>query len=162
MKPWAPALLLIVGLAQMAGDALHILPLKAIAAATAASPAPKVFTSIGGMEPFSTRFVLEWEDIRGVEHEFLVTPEAYARLAGPYNRRNVYGAVMAAGPILANDSLMAPMFRAVASHALCDRAPLLRELGFDSHERAGPLRLRYEPRPGPPSGVPLRVSAPCA
>ena len=145
----------------MVGDGLHSLPLKAIAAATAASPAPRVFTSVGGMEPFSTRFVLEWEDAQGVQLDFPVTPEAYGHLTGPYNRRNVYGAVMAAGPILATDARMAPLFVSVASYALCDKAPLLRELGLDPHEMRL-LRLRYEPRAGIPSSIPLRLAAPCA
>ncbi len=38
--------LLTLGLAQMAGDVLGIRALKGIAAATAASPAPKVFSAV--------------------------------------------------------------------------------------------------------------------
>src|SRR5438045_3501769 len=48
MKRIAPALLLVIGLAQMAGDVFHIVALKAIAAATGASPAPKVFSAVRG------------------------------------------------------------------------------------------------------------------
>ena len=58
-----------------------------------------------------------------------MTPEVYARLAGPYNRRNAYGAAMAGGPALAADPSLRPMFLAVSRYALCDPAPVLRELG---------------------------------
>jgi hypothetical protein len=97
-----------------------------------------------------------------VEHDFPVTPQAYRHLAGPYNRRNVYGAVMAAGPILATNARTAPMFDSVAAYALCGRAPLLRELGLDPHEMAVPPHLRYEPRAGAPGSVARRLSVPCA
>ena len=116
-----PAICLVVlGLAQMAGDLLGILPLKGIAAATGASPAPKVFSAVQGLETYSARFFLDTGDGR-VE----VTPELYSRLRGPYNRRNVYGAALAYGPVLPA-ALRDPVMR----HALCGEAPLLRELGL--------------------------------
>ena len=44
---WSPAHgLLALGLLQIAGDATGLLPLKAIALATAASPAPRVFSTV--------------------------------------------------------------------------------------------------------------------
>src|SRR5258707_9689532 len=91
------------GLMQIAVVLLRIPVLQGIGAATGASPAPKVFTSIRGMEAFSTRFFLEWKDRQGVAHELQLTPAIHQRLAGPYNRRNVYGAVLAAGPVMATD-----------------------------------------------------------
>ena len=41
----APALLLVVGLLQMAGDVLRLPALKGLGAATAASPAPRTMDS---------------------------------------------------------------------------------------------------------------------
>jgi hypothetical protein len=116
----AAAFLLVLGLAQMAGDLTHLLPLKAIAAATGASPAPKVFSAVQGLETYSTKFYLDLGD-RRVE----LTPELYARIQGPYNRPNVYGAALAYGPVLP-EILLRPVMR----HALCGDAPLLRELGL--------------------------------
>jgi hypothetical protein len=46
-------ILLAIGLLQMVGDLLHVAPLKGFAAATAASPAPKVFSSVRGLETYS-------------------------------------------------------------------------------------------------------------
>ena len=90
------------------------------------SPAPKVFSAVRGLETFSTRFFLEWQDRAGAAHTLELTPAVYSRLRGPYNRRNVYGAVLAYGPVLLTDPRGRPMFDAVAVHALCGEAPLLR------------------------------------
>ncbi len=85
-----------------------------------------------------------------------MTPEIYARVAGPYNRRNVYGAVLAAGPVLATDDRLAPMFRSVSDFALCGDALLLGELGIDPAQVVA-ARVRYEPAPGKSMGGLPRV-----
>ncbi len=87
--------LLVVGMLQMAGDVLRLPAVKAIGAATAASPAPKVFSAVRGLETYSTRFSIEWNDRAGRPHALEITPELNARVRGPYNRRNVFGAVLA-------------------------------------------------------------------
>ncbi|HEY3305277.1 MAG TPA: hypothetical protein VGL70_17270, partial [Candidatus Binatia bacterium] len=83
------ALLLLLGLAQMAGDLAGLTALKGIAAATGASPAPKVFSAVKGLETYSTRFFIQWNDPAGAVLSVQLTPNMYARLRGPYNRRNV-------------------------------------------------------------------------
>jgi hypothetical protein len=154
--------LLVVGLLQMTGDLLGAPALKGIGAATGASPAPKVFTATRGMEVFSTRFYLEWTDRLGVRREMLLTPEIYQHLAGPYNRRNVYGAVLAGGPVMATDERLTGMYRSASKYALCGQSPLLRELGIDPAEVVGPMRARYEPLPGATMGdLPRMLEAPC-
>ncbi|HEX6160186.1 MAG TPA: hypothetical protein VF111_08480 [Thermoanaerobaculia bacterium] len=149
-KLWAAIALTLLGLAQMAGDLTQFLALKGIAAATHASPAPKVFSAVQGLETYSTRFYLELGSER-VE----LTPELYARIRGPYNRRNVYGAALAYAPVLP-PALREPILR----HALCGEAPLLRELGLrtDAATRAVVL----EPLPGTSLGtLQTRFEAPC-
>ena len=97
----------------------------------------------------------------GVSRPIVV--EAYAQLAGPYNRRNVYGAVVAYGPVLATDARTRPLFEAVATHVLCGERPLLRELGIDPATVSGPVRLRLEPRPGTnPNHLPTVLEVACA
>jgi hypothetical protein len=158
----APVLLLVIGLLQMAGDVLRLPPLKGLGAATGASPAPRVFTSIRGLEAFSSRFFIEWEDRAGGTRSIEVTPEVYERLKGPYPRRNVYGAVLAAGPALVTDAYLKPLFDGVGRYALCGEAPVLRELGIDPATLAGTVHVRYEPRPGSrDGGMPRRLDAPC-
>jgi hypothetical protein len=141
--------LVILGVAQMLGDLTGVLPLKAIAAATGASPAPKVFSAVQGLETYSTRFFLEADD-RRVE----LTPEVYSRIRGPYNRRNVYGAALAYAPVLPHE-LRDPVMR----HALCGDAPLLRELGIASARR---VAVTLEPLPGTSLGrLQTRFSLEC-
>jgi hypothetical protein len=164
MKKAAAPFLLVLGLAQMTGDLLeqHVSrpagrALKGVAAATAASPAPKVFSAVRGLETYSTHFFVEWTDSAGATHSLRITPEVYARLRGPYNRRNVYGAALAYGPVLPAE-LRDPVMR----YALCGDAPLLRELGVDPGDVRGPVRVRYEPLPGTQMGdLPRQLEAPC-
>lgn len=137
--------LLVVGLLQMTGEVLGSRGLKGFGLATAASPAPRVFSSIRGFETYSTTFFVEWDGPDG-EHTLQLTPEVYARISGPYNRRNAYGAALAAGPVLATDPVTAPMFGAVLAHALCGDAAVLRELGLGPNH--GNVRIRYAPLSG--------------
>jgi hypothetical protein len=153
MKHVAPVLLVMLGLAQMAGDVFRFVPLKAVAAATNASPAPKVFSAVRGLETYSTRFFLEW-DGGGAE----VTSEMYSRLRGPYNRRNVYGAALAYAPVLP-ESLRGPVMK----HSLCGDAPLLRELGIDRSSIHGNVKVRLQPLPGTTiRNLPTEFEAPCS
>ena len=153
MKQHAAAVALVVlGIAQMIGDVAGILPVKGIAAATNASPAPKVFSAVRGLETYSTRFFIEWPG-----HSVEVTPEMYSRLEGPYNRRNVYGAALSFAPVLPE-----PMRVAAMRKALCGEAPLLREIGLDPQSMTGPVVVRLEPLPGTEiRDLPTRFEAPC-
>jgi hypothetical protein len=163
------AALLVLGLLQMTGDLLEHAgvkivgaALKAVGAATTASPAPKVFSASQGLETFSTRFRLEWTDHGGASHTQWVTAERYAQVRGPYNRRNVYGAALAFGPVLETSVRTRPMFHAVAAYALCGDAPLLRELDSDPADVAGRVRVSYEPRPGTHlDELPRAIEIPC-
>lgn len=155
----AACALLLVGLMQMTGDLFGVGWLKGLGAATCASPAPKVFSAVRGLETYSTRFALEWDDRDGVRRSLPITSEVYSRLQGPYNRRNIYGAVLAYGPVLATDERARPMFEAVSAYALCGDAPLLKELGIDAAARDGAarVRVRYEPVGGASMGELPRV-----
>jgi hypothetical protein len=135
----AAACLLVLGVAQIAGDLLGWTPLRGLAAATGASPAPKVFSAVRGFETYSTRFFLEGRDGKRIE----LTPSLYSRLRGPYNRRNVYGAALAYAPVLPAD-MRDPVMR----HALCGEAPLLREMGLEGELGPDPVTVSLEPLPG--------------
>jgi hypothetical protein len=154
------AFLVLLGIAQMAGDLAGSAGLKAAAAATSASPAPKVFSAVRGLETYSTRFYIEWDDTQGGHHSTLITPAIYQRLEGPYNRRNVYGAVLAFGPVLASDARTLPMFQSVSRYAVCGHAPLLKELGFSPPEMHN-LQLRLEPVSSTRVNLPLLLMTEC-
>lgn len=155
---WIPAIALsALGLAQMCGDLTGLSAVKGLAAATSASPAPKVFSAVRGFETYSTRFFLEWE--QGVSVQSVpITPELTANLRGPYNRRNVYGAVLAYGPVMP-EVLRAPVLR----YALCDGGRLAKELNLNTSGRTTPFRIRYEPRENAtiPADLSLAIEAPC-
>lgn len=154
--------LVILGLARMTGDVTGFDALSGLAAATTASPAPRVFSAVRGLETYSSRFFIEWRDTAGAEHAMAITPHRYAGLRGPYNRRNAYGAVMAYGPVLASDPATQPLFESVARFSLCGDAPLLNELGIDVSRVAGSPRVRIEPASSStPDGMPLSFEAPC-
>jgi hypothetical protein len=154
--------LLVLGILQMAGEVLRLPVLKGVGAATDASPAPRVFSSVHGLETFSTHFEIEWTDTAGIPHSTLITSERYSGLRGPYNRRNVYGAVLAYGPVLQADSRTRAMFDSVAHYALCGDAPLLAELGIPPQGLAGHVRIRLQTRPGSQTDdLPLVLSPSC-
>jgi hypothetical protein len=147
------ALLVILGTARIIGELAGFLPLQAIATATGASPAPRVFSAVRGLETYSTHFYIEWPGFR-IE----LTPEVYSRMRGPYNRRNVYGAALAYAPVIPS-TLRDPVIR----HALCGDAPLLRELGVEVKAASGPITLVLEPIPGTSIGdLPTRFPVSCS
>lgn len=146
-REWAVAALLIgVGCAQMFGDVLRLPVLKALAAATSASPAPKVFTAQDGFETYANRFFIEWQDATGRQQALELTPEVYAVFGGPYNRRNAYGAMFSYAPVLEANPITRPMFRASLAQGFC-KFPALAEIGVPIEiARKNVLRIRLEPR----------------
>ncbi len=157
----AAIILLIVGFLQMTGDTFGIAALRGIGAAIVASPAPKVFSAVRGLETYSSRFFLEWTDRAGTVHSLSLTPEIYGRLAGPYNRRNVYGAALAYGPVFLTDARTEPMFQAVIRYAFCGDAPILKELGVNPSDVVGQVRVRLEPIAGTPTDLPRVLEPVC-
>ena len=162
MRP-LPLALLALGLLQMTGDLLGCAALRGLAAASGASPAPRVFSAVGGLETYSTRFFLEWIDVDGASQSVALTPELYSRLRGPYNRRNAFGAVVAYGPVLVSNPNTRALYEHVARYAMCGDAPLLRELGLDPLRVARGLQVRLEPIAGSDLGdLPTVLEAPCS
>ena len=144
---FSPALFLIgIGTLQITGDAVQSKGLKALAMATNASPAPKVFCTANSLETFSSTFTLEWKDLEGNANSLLLTPQLSARIKGPYNRRNVYGAILAYGPLLNANPHMKNLYESVLSFAVQNGAPLLRELGLNPNEIDGKLWICVHPR----------------
>lgn len=127
----AVAGLLVIGFTAMLGELLHLPKLKGLALASQAAPYTKVFgsaTSYASQRPFETfasDFTLSYSTADGEPQLLEITPEVYQNLAGPYNRRNVYGAILAYGPALAPDLRSHTLSRALSS----DQS-ILTELGL--------------------------------
>lgn len=140
-----------IGCLQMIGDVTGLDAIKAVGAATGASPAPKVFTAQRGFETYANRFYLEWEETNAHAQQRLeLTPATYAYLKGPYNRRNVYGAVISYAPVLASSPKTQAMFTAVLNQSFCQKESVIaKELGLPSDIQH--IRIRLEPRRSSPS-----------
>jgi hypothetical protein len=116
-----------VGCLQMMGYITGSATLRGIGAATAASPLPKVFSDVDGLETFASEFTLHYRMADRTLIETAITPELYGRLVGPYNRRNVYGAALSYAPRLPRE-LWEPVF----CYGLRPEGPLRTELGLSS------------------------------
>jgi hypothetical protein len=111
----------------MTGYVTGSMPLRGVGAASAASPLPKVFSDVDGLETFASEFTLRYRRGDGALIETPITPELYGRLAGPYNRRNVYGAALSYAPRLPR-ALWEPVY----CYGLAPQGPLRTELGIGS------------------------------
>jgi hypothetical protein len=136
---WPSIALLAIGSLQSVGLLLQSDAVRGLGAMTAASPLPLVFSSFRGVETFAADFSVTLTRRDGSRVTHALTPELYARLDGPYNRRNAYGAVLAYGP-----ALTAPRERelvaSVIRHGLCRGGPLARRFGeLGSVERVSVL-----------------------
>jgi hypothetical protein len=156
---WAAGALVALGLAQMCADLTDAPIARALFMAAEASPAPKVFGVVNGMEPFSSEFTLTWTDDLG-SHALDLTPEVNARFRGPYNRRNIYGVVIAGAPAVYGNARVWPMFDAVLTYSLCGDAPLLREVGVTNGHRPLDARITYRTKVNPNS-LPMKVDVAC-
>jgi sterol desaturase/sphingolipid hydroxylase (fatty acid hydroxylase superfamily) len=137
-----------LGLLQMIADFASLPQLKGLAMASGASPAPRVFCALDSLETFSSKFQIEWKDSSGKSHAFWLEPGAANRMKGPYNRRNVYGAVLSYGPLFEKSLLMKPLYDSVLSYGVSANAPLLTEMGIDPEEIDGKFWISVYPRPG--------------
>ncbi len=116
-------ILLIIACTAMAGDTLGLRWLKGLGLATGIAPLPKVFSDVDGHETFAARFTLLETGTDGETRRREITPELYGRLAGPYNRRNVYGAALSYAPRLPEE-----VWRPVFCFGLARSGPLRSEL----------------------------------
>ena len=100
VRNWLALALLVLGSFQMTGYLLGLTWVRGLGACSAASPFPKVFSDVRGLETFASGFTMVYETPEGLEVTETITPEYYQRLQGPYWRRNVYGAALSYGPRL--------------------------------------------------------------
>ena len=90
--------LVLLGMLQMIGYLTGSNILRGAGLLSVASPLPLVFSHFRGYETFALDFEVEIEARSGKKVRKKITPELYSGLKGPYNRRNVFGAVFAYGP----------------------------------------------------------------
>jgi hypothetical protein len=139
MKQIGTYLLLAVGSLQCVGYILGIPQMRALGMAWVASPLPLVFSHYKGLETFSSRFSLSFTTDDGVTVERTLDPQTYGRLGGPYNRRNVYGAVAAYGPKLTEEN-QKKLVSSVLKYGFCN-GPLAKAADISRRVRSGELHV---------------------
>jgi hypothetical protein len=130
-----------VGFLQMCGYFAKFSALRGVAAATCASPLPKVFSDVEGLETFASTFEITGMDGEGYPFSIVITPEVYSRLQGSYNRRNVYGAALSYGPRLP-ERLWQQVFR----YGFSPEGPLRKEIGVPAEARDLAVVIRTKTR----------------
>ncbi len=133
--------ILLLCLTQMFGDLLGNRVLRGLGAASAMAPCPKVFCDVNGLEGFASKFTLQLETNSGRVRDLEITPEIYARLKGPYNRRNAYGAAMSFAPKLPPD-----LWQSVYNYGWRENGPLRAELGVPNDTRSIATVIRTQTR----------------
>jgi hypothetical protein len=153
--------LVIIGCTQLLGDLTGLLPLKALGAASHASPAAKVFTAHDGLETFSATFHISYYKADGIARTIELTPALNKRLRGPYNRRNTFGAAIAGAPILHQSDLLRPMHDATLRHAFCSKKTMLAELGVKDARGPFTLDIKLNRAPQSPRAWKLQYEVTC-
>ena len=138
--------LIVLGTFKAFGDLTGNRILSGLGAATNASPAMKVFTAHQGFETHSSKFFLDLAWYDGSEQSVELSPAVYRNIRGPYNRRNVYGAALAYGPILVSQDHTRPLFTSVSQYAFCQPGTMLAELGLDREQPLLAVRVRLQAR----------------
>jgi hypothetical protein len=147
-----------IGLLQALGWGTGLSALRGIGLMSAASPLPFVFSSFRGVETFAAEFQVELEKDDGTRARYVITPELYSKLDGPYNRRNTYGAVLSYGPAL-NDPSERRLVESVLRYGLCKGGPLAWKFGQTQAVAQVRAEVRSKTRGG---GAPFRLEFACS
>lgn len=154
------AFLIGLGTMQMAADVMGLARVKAVAAALQLSPAMKVFTAHEGYETYAAHFTVHWQGDQGAPQVLRLGPTRQGAIRGPYNRRNVYGAALAYGPLLRRDPRTRVMHDSVMHYAFCRPGALREEFGIPAE--ATRLRIVVRPvRADARRDLPLSWELPC-
>lgn len=92
------------------------------------SPLPLVFSAYNGHETYSTEFNISVSYKNDTNVTVHMDGNLYNKIKGPYNRRNIYGAVFSHGPFFNNDKLI-EMRQSVLNYAIC-KGVLAKEFGM--------------------------------
>lgn len=131
------------GTIKVLADVLGFEGLSAVAAVTNVAPAMKVFTAQKGYETYSSVFEITVTHADGQTVSARLSPKNYAGLRGPYNRRNVYGALIAYGPVLVANLKTRAMWETMSFRAFCNETSVLSELGFTNNSGIKDVTIDY-------------------
>jgi hypothetical protein len=130
----------LLGCSAMIGDLCDSLVMKGLGAAWTFAPFPKVFCDNQGLEGFASDFTIVAQGPNGTK-EVPITPELYAQMRGPYNRRNVYGAVFSFAP-----KLPAELWESVFEFGLGEKGVLKEEFSLPMEATNIAVRIETKTR----------------
>jgi len=128
--------IVLIGFLQIIGHLTKVKTIKNLGVVTAASPLPIVFTEVKGVETFASDFYMTWNNDFNQVQEVKITPALYSKLKGPYNRRNVFGAAIAYGPVLPKE-----IWNPILNYGLCQDI-LKNELGLPIDQKSFALQIK--------------------
>lgn len=111
-------------------------PLKGLGLAWMISPLPIVFSDTNGFEAFAAKFSMTFTLPDGSEISKPITFREAANLRGPYNRRNVYGAIIGYAP-----RLPISMVQSGLHFGICKTKTLLKEFDLPESVRKAELHI---------------------
>ncbi len=118
--------------------------ISSLSAATNLSPAMKVFTAHKGYETYSSDYSIEVNHIDGESKTVNLDSNTYKNISGPYNRRNVFGASIAYGPLLVSNENTKPMWESIVQSSFCEQgSKIFSELGFDASKEVSSIEAKY-------------------
>ena len=126
-KEWPYFVLIGIGLIQTLGFFIGSKAVRGIGLTTMASPLPIVFTQFRGIETFALKMNSEITTRSGEVSNHEMTPQKYSMLKGPYNLRNVYGAVISYGAGFESEKEK-KLLSAVLNHGFCSPGNLQRDM----------------------------------
>jgi hypothetical protein len=129
LEKFFSGLIILIGSLSMVGSLTSFDPIKGIGFMTTASPLPLVFSKFRGVENFSSDYFMDVRFRDGTSSAMKLTSEIYERAAGPYNRRNPYGAVLAYGPMLTKPNEIILRDK-VMQYSACGSGSFMREIGI--------------------------------
>lgn len=125
-------ILFLIGCLQMIGATVGSSTLKGIGLASVASPLPLVFSHFRSIETFAADFQLRLKNKDKIIYDTPINSALYSKLKGPYNRRNIYGAVFAYGPALTRPAERV-LVLSVLKQGFCNGGPLAAEFDLPTN-----------------------------
>lgn len=137
------SILIFLATIKVIASLLGLEQVSAVASMSNLSPAMKVFTAHKGYETYSSTFHIEALYQDGLTVKKTLTPKLYSHLEGAYNRRNVYGALIAYAPLLVTNTHTKALYKQMSHRAFCKEEHILKELNFKHNNPIKTIILSY-------------------
>ena len=138
---WGIRGLILLGLIQTVAYLFNLNKLKGLASVTVASPLALVFSNFRGIDTYALDFKVSLNSKSQGIIEREITPSLYSKLEGPYNLRNVYGAVFSYGAKFQTEKELA-VLNAVLDYGLCSPGQLVKDFGLSNDIQNGEVFIQ--------------------